>query len=245
MRTVLKFILVITFALFIISCGDDEQLFGPPKEYLEIKGLKSNQTELEYGETTTITAVIEYSGDELFLSYQWSSTFGSIAGSGKSAVYIALDEPGTQTITLTVTDGEVIAQEKVNITVKPPEHQLIIGENTHWQAVSLNNVLRYDVEVDEIFREKVELRYDIIQDTDESGAWLSIAIDGKPVLEDKTIGVPFTQKRIIERIDVSDVISAPGQYTIEFSLRLTNLVKQGWLLNAANIIGVEGTSERK
>ena len=244
MRIDLRFILIIAFALF-ISCGDDEQLYSPPKEYLEIKGLQSEQSEIEYGETTTITSDIEYSGDESFLSYQWEATAGSISGDGKNAIFIAPDEPGTQTITLTVTDGEVIAQEKVNITTKPPDHQLTIGENTYWQAASLKDILRYDVEIDQIFREKVELRYDITQDKDEAGAWFSIAINGDAVLEDETIGAPFTPERITERIDVSDVIKAPGRYTIEFSLRLTNLVKQGWSLNETNLLGVEGTSERK
>ena len=245
MRLSLKLILIITFVLFIISCSDDEQLYSPPKEYLEIKGLQSEQTEIEYGETTTIRCDIEYSGEESFLSYKWEVTSGNIAGNGRSAIYIAPDESGTQTITLTVTDGEVIAQEKVNITIKPPDHQLIIGDNTHWQAASLNDVLRYDVKIDEIFKEKVELRYDIVQDKDDAGAWLSIAINGDFILEDKTVGEPFTPERIIERLDVSEVIKAPGHYTIEFSLRLTKLVKQGWLLNEANLLGTEGASARK
>ncbi len=244
MRINLKFILLITFVLF-ISCGDDEQLYSPPKEYLEIKELKSNQTEIEYGETTTITAVIEYSGDESLLSYQWSATAGNIAGKSSSATYIAPDEPGTQTITITVTDEVVIAQETVNIVIKSPAHQLIIGENTHWQAVSLNDVLRYDVKVDQIFRDRVELKYDITQDKDEAGAWLNITINGNFVLEDEKIGLPATPERTIERVDVSNVIKTPGLYTVEFSLSLLKRVGQGWLLNTANIIGVEGTSERK
>jgi len=244
MRIDLKFILLITFALF-ISCGDDGQLYSPPKEYLEIEELKSNQTEIEYGETTTITAVVEYSGDESFLSYQWSVTAGNISGHGDSATYIAPDEPGTQTITITVTDEVVITQATVNIVIKPPAHQLIIGENTYWQATSLNDVLQYDVKVDRILRDKVELRYDITQNKEEAGAWLSITINGDFVLRDKKIGLPATPKQTIERIDVSNVIKTPGLYTVEFSLSLPNLVKQAWLLNAANIIGVEGTSERK
>jgi hypothetical protein len=208
--------------------------------------LKSSAIELESGDTATIEAQVEYSGQESFLSYTWSATGGGIVGSGKRVVYIAPEEPGVQTITLTVTDGVVINQKSVTISVKAISGTLTIGSNTHWPAKALNDVLRYEVTVDRVSRNRVELKYDITQDQDKVDIFLSITINGTTVLNRKAIGgfIPSTAKRTVDKIDASNVIQAPGKYIIEFSLELINLVKNGWLLNEAKLIGVEGRAER-
>ncbi|MFQ6041189.1 MAG: hypothetical protein ACE5PV_10065 [Candidatus Poribacteria bacterium] len=234
-------------ALFIIitGCGED-QLYAPARGALKIVELKSSMTELESGDTATIECQVEYSGQEAFLSYTWNATGGSIKGNGKQIIYTAPEEPGVQTITLTVTDGEVIDQRSITISVKAISNAITVASDTHWPAKELNDVLRYEVTVDAVFSDRVELKYDINQDRDKVDAFLSITVDGTVVLNKKAIGgfIPSTAERTIDKIDVSDVIQAPGRYTIEFSLELTHLVENGWLLNEAKLLRVEGTSRR-
>ncbi|HIE28671.1 TPA: hypothetical protein EYP66_15435 [Candidatus Poribacteria bacterium] len=233
-------------ALFIITgCGED-QLYAPARGTLKIAELKSSMIELESGDTAIIECQVEYSGQEAFLSYTWNATGGSIEGNGKQIIYTAPEEPGVQTITLTVTDGEVIDQQSITISVKAISNTIIIGSDTHWPAKELNDVLRYEVTVDAVFSDRVELKYDITQDQDKVDAFLSITVDGTVVLNKKAIGgfIPSTAERTIDKIDVSDVIQTPGRYTIEFSLELTHIVENGWLLNEAKLLRVEGMSRR-
>jgi len=232
--------------LFIITGCGEEQLYAPARGTLEIIELKSSVTELESGDTATIEVQVEYSGQGTFLSYTWNPTGGSIAGNGKKVVYTAPEEPGVQTITFTVTDGEVIDQQSITISVKAISNILTIGSNTHWPAEALNDILRYEVTVDGVFSNRVELKYDITQDQDKVDAFFSITINGTVALDKKAIGgfIPSTAERTVEKIDVSNVIQEPGKYTIEFSLELTNLVKNGWRLNEVKLLRVEGTSRR-
>ena len=110
----------------------------------------------------------------------------------------------------------------------------------------MNDILRYEVTVDGVFSNRVELKYDITQDQDKVDAFFSITINGTVALDKKAIGgfIPSTAERTVEKIDVSNVIQEPGKYTIEFSLELTNLVKNGWRLNEVKLLRVEGTSRR-
>jgi hypothetical protein len=231
--------------LIIIGCGED-QLYAPVRGTLKITELTSSATELDSGDTATIECQVEYSGQESFLSYTWSVTSGNIAGNGKQVVYTAPEEPGVQTITITVTDGTVIDQQSITISVKAISSMITVGSNTHWPAKALDDVLRYEVTIDKVSNNKVELKYDITQDQDKVDTFLSITINGTTVLNKKAIGgfIPSTAERTIDKIDVSNVIRAPGKYTIEFSLELTNLVKNGWLLNEAKLLRVEGTSRQ-
>ena len=241
---IIAFIFIISL-LIIAGCGEDEILYSPVKETLQITALDSNQTELFPGETMTINSTIEYSGKESLLSYIWQVTGGSIANNGKSAVYIAPDESGEYTITLTVTDDIVDAQKSINVFVKAAPHTLIIDSNTHWPATTLKDVLQYDIQVDSVFDDWVELKYDIIQDQAQADAFLSISINDVVVVDEKPIGgfIPSTDKRTIEKSDVSNLIRAPGQYTVTFTLKLASRVERGWLLNEAKLFGVEGASE--
>ena len=234
------------FSLFIITGCGEEPLYAPARGTLEILELKSNVTELESGDTVTIEAQVKYSGREAFLDYTWNATGGSISGNSKQIVYTAPEEPGVQTITLTVTDGDVIDQQSITISVKAISNMLTIDSSTHWPAEALNDVLRYEVTVDGVFSNRVELKYDITQDQDKVDAFFSIIIDGTTVLSEKAIGgfIPSTAERTVDKIDVSHFIQAPGKYTIEFSLELTNLVENGWLLNEAKLLRVEGASKQ-
>ncbi len=240
---------VIISILIIAGCGEDEILYSPVKETLQITTLDSSQTELFPGETMTINSTIEYSGKESLLSYTWQVTGGSIANNGKSAVYIAPDESGEYTITLMVTDDIVDDQKSITVFVKAAPHTLIIDSNTHWPATTLKNVLQYDIQVDSVFDNWVELKYDIIQDQAQADAFLSISINDVVVndVDEKPIGgfIPSTDKRTIEKSDVSNLIRAPGQYTVTFTLKLASRVERGWLLNEAKLFGVEGISKRR
>ena len=231
--------------LIIMGCGEDN-LYAPGRGTLKITELQSSLTELDSGDTTTIECQVEYSGQESFLSYTWSATSGNIAGNGKQVVYTAPEESGVQTITLTVTDGVIIDQQSITISVQAISSMITIGSNTHWPEKALDDVLRYEVTIDKVSNNKVELKYDITQDQDKVDAFLSIIVNGTTVLNKKAIGgfIPSTAERTVDKIDVSNVIQAPGKYTIEFSLELTNLVKNGWLLNEAKLLRVEGTSKQ-
>jgi len=238
--------LITILSLFIIiGCGED-QLYAPARGTLEIVELKSNLIELESGDEATIECQVNYSGQAAFLSYTWDATDGNIVGNGKQVVYTAPEEPGAQTITLTVTDGDVIDQQSITISIEAISNMITIASNTYWPAETLDDVLQYEVTVDEIFSDRIELKYDIIQDQDNVDAFLSITVNGVAALNKKAIGgfIPSTAERTIDKIDVSNFVQEPGKYTIEFVLELTNLVDNGWLLNEAKLLRVEGTSRQ-
>ncbi|MYI95149.1 hypothetical protein F4083_12665 [Candidatus Poribacteria bacterium] len=99
------------------------------------------------------------------------------------------------------------------------------------------------MKVDEIFRENIKLRYEILQDTARAGAFLSITINSISVVQDRTIGAvqPNEPQMIGDEIDVSSVITAPGNYELSLTLEIVNVMEDAWLLRKLTLIGVEGT----
>ena len=86
------FALCFLLLIFIFGCGED---FPILTETLDITNLTVTQSSIGVGETTTIEAVVNYSGDNTVLLYTWTADAGSIQGFDGRATYIA---PGDQGI---------------------------------------------------------------------------------------------------------------------------------------------------
>jgi hypothetical protein len=227
----------------IFGCGED---FPILTESLEINDLKATQSSIGAGETTTVTASVDYSGDETVLIYNWTVNAGTMQSSGSKATYIAPSSPGTYSISLRVTDGVVSRERTIAITVSQQSTEsLILDLNTHWPAVARKDKLAYSVNVKSVSTTNVLLHYDITQDQDQFDAFLSIQIGQRIVLPEMAIGAeqPSTAKRTMDDIDVSSVITGPGRYMITFYIEPGDRVGNGWLMNEAKIIGVQGTSD--
>jgi hypothetical protein len=227
----------------IFGCGED---FPILTETLEISNLEAVQSSVGVGETTTVEASVDYSGDETVLMYTWTADAGIISGTGSRATYIAPGNPGTYSIDVTVTDGVISAGKTVDISVgEQAVDSLILDRDTHWPATAHKDKLAYDVRIKSITSGRVLLHYDITQDQDEFDAFLSIQIGQRTILEETAIGAeqPSTAKRTIDDIDVSNVITSPGRYMITFYIRPGDRVQNGWLMNEAKITGVQGTSD--
>ncbi|UCC15908.1 MAG: hypothetical protein JSU58_05905, partial [Dehalococcoidales bacterium] len=133
---------------------------------------------------------------------------------------------------------------QINVSQQAVE-SLILDLDTHWPATAHKDKLAYNVKINKVVSSKVLLYYDITQDRDEFDAFLSIQIDQTIVLQETAIGAeqPSTAKRTVREIDVSSVIASPGRYMITFYIRPGDRVENGWLMNEAKIIGVQGTSD--
>lgn len=228
--------------LLITGCGEDIGQVGPQDKLkiVKIEGLE----ELDPGSTTTLKAAVEYSGDERFLRYKWSASNGQISSQGQTAVYIAPPNPGTDTVTLTVTDGILTEKKSTSIVIRPTvSHELLIGAKIHWPAVAENDVLKFNVKVEQIFSPKIKLRYEIQKDKDRFNAFLSLEVNKKIVLADKGVGDDLPGGRSLGEVDVSNIVKAPGGYLFAFYIKPGNRIKDGWILNSAKLIGVEGTSD--
>jgi hypothetical protein len=242
-KAVIRFALCCLALAVIFGCGED---FPILTESLEISDLKATQSSIGAGETTTINASVDYSGDQTVLIYKWTASAGTIQGSDSKATYIAPSSPGTYSISLRVTDGVVSRERTVAITVGQQFiESLILDRDTHWPAAARKDKLAYNVNIKSVVSGRVLLHYDITQDQDEFDAFLSIQIGQKTVLQEMAIGAeqPSTAKRTINDIDVSSVITSPGRYMITFYIEPGDRVENGWLMNEAKIIGVQGTSD--
>lgn len=218
-----------------------------PQETLEIKNLKAEKSLLNPGETTTIEVSVSYSGDTAVLMYRWAAEVGSIIGTGKRVNYIAPPvNPGSYSISVTVTDGLISAEKTIGVTVDQQfVDSLILARNTYWPALAHKDKLAYDVRITSLVGGKVLLYYDITQDQDKLDAFLSIQINEKVILAERAIGnvLPSTGIRTMEDINLTNVITGPGRYIITFYIRPGDRAKNGWLLNEAKLIGIKGTSD--
>jgi len=237
------FALCFLLLIFIFGCGEDFPIFT---ETLEITNLTVTQSSIGVGETTTIEAVVNYSGDETVLLYTWTADAGSIQGFDGRATYIAPGDQGIYVISLRVSDGVISDERTVEINVgKQSVESMTLDFDTHWPAEAPKDSLAYSVNIKNVVSEKVLIHYDITQDQDEFDAFLSIQVDQTVVLEETAIGAeqPSTAKRTVDEVDVSHIITGPGRYMVTFYIRPGDRVLNGWLLNEAKIIGVQGTSD--
>jgi hypothetical protein len=243
-RIIVRLALCSLALVIIAGCGEDLPIFT---ETLAVNSLTAAQSSIGVGETTTIDASVDYSGDETILLYTWTADAGQIHGSDSSATYIAPGTPGTYTISLRVTDGVVIDERTIGITVSQHSiESLILDIDTYWPAAAKKDKLAYSVNIKSVVSEKVLLHYDITQDQTPFDAFLSIEIGQTVVLPEMAIGAeqPSTDKRTIDDIDVTSVITGPGRYTVTFYiLSPGDITVNGWLMNEAKIIGVTGTSD--
>jgi len=242
-KIIIRFALCSLILVVIFGCGEDFPIFT---ETLEISELEVTRSSIGTGETTTIEASVDYSGDETVLIYNWTASAGTIQGAGDKATYIAPGSSGTYSISLRVTDGVISRERTVAITVgQQSVESLILDRNTHWPAAASKDKLAYDVNIKTVVSGKILLHYDITQDQDEFDAFLSIQIGQKTVLPEMAIGgeLPSTAKRTIDEIDVSSVITGTGRYMVTFYIRPGDRVENGWLMNEAKIVGVQGTSD--
>lgn len=234
-------ILSILCAIGLISACDTNNLLSIDKEMLEID-LEADSQTLNIGDTTTITAKVTYSGDSADLDYEWEASSGRIVGEGKNVVFVAPESAGTYTITLEITDGTVTARQDIQIEVQIG-HAIVVTPNRYWQGNTRIQTLTFRVNVDEVFRDNIRLRYEILQDTARTGASLSIAINDTFVDQDRAIGAvqPAGPLLIADEVDVSSVLRAPGNYELTLTLEIFNVMEDAWLLQKLTLIGVEGT----
>jgi len=239
-KTTVYFALCSLLLVVIMGCGDDFSLLS---ETLEIDNIEVSQSSIGVGETTVAEAFVSYSGDATVLIYEWSADAGTVGGSDNRATYIAPGTSGTYFITLKVSDGAVSDEKTVQINVgEQAGDSLILDFDTHWPATDQKDKLSYRVNVASVTGTRTLIHYDITQDEDEFDAFLSIEIGQTNVLPEKAIGAeqPSTAKRTVDQIDVSHIVNTPGVHIIAFYIRPGDRVQNGWLLNEAKIIGVQG-----
>ncbi|MDE0088945.1 MAG: hypothetical protein OXU23_24720 [Candidatus Poribacteria bacterium] len=234
-------ILCLLCAIAFVSACDTENLLNIDGEMLEID-LQSESQTLNIGDTTTITATVNYSGNPAVLVYEWNASGGRIIGNGESVVYVAPESAGTYTITLEVSDGTVTERNDIRIEVNIG-HAIVAMPNRYWQGNTFTQTLTYRLNVEEIFRDNITLRYEILQDTARAGAFLTITINGTPVIRNNAIGAvqPAEMLLVADGVDVSRIITAPGNYELALTLEVVNVMEDAWLLRKLTLIGVEGT----
>jgi len=200
------------------------------------------------GDTTTIEAMSEYSGDGTALTHVWTTNAGAIQGTGSKATYRAPEKAGTYSINVRATDGAVSSERTAEIDVEQQdatESSVLLGSNAYFPAQALKDQLSYNLKVTRIPGTKVILHFDVTQDKDKFDSFFSIEIGDKAILQDMAIGneQPSTGIRTIRDIDVTDVITSPGQYIITFYIRPGDRAEKGWLMNEARVMGIEGSVE--
>lgn len=208
--------------------------------------LAAESNSLNIGDTTTISANITYSGNTDVLVYKWSTTGGRISGEGSNVVYIAPETEGSYTITLEVSDGTVTEKDELRITVNIG-HAIVATPKRYWQGNSFTQSLTFQLNVQKVIQENLRLRYDILQDTARTGAFLSISINGASVVRNRAIGEvqPLEMIPIADEVDVSSVIREPGNYELSLTLEVVNVMQDAWLLRKLTLIGAEGTITEK
>ncbi len=234
-------ILCLMCAIGLISACDTSNLLSIDEEMLDID-LESESQTLNIGDTTTIKATVNYSGDSAALVYEWQASAGRIVGSGENVVYVAPESAGTYTITLEVSGGIVTARADIRIEVHIG-HAIVAMPNRYWQGNTFTQTLTYQLNVEELFRDNITLRYEILQDTARAGAFLTIALNGTPVIRNRAIGAvqPAEPLLIADDVDVSRILTAPGNYELSLTLEVVNVMEDAWLLRKLTLIGVEGT----
>lgn len=235
-------VLILPLLIGLIAGCDSENLLSLDGEMLEIVTLRPETQTLNIGNTTTLTATVSYSGDTIALAYRWHVSGGKIVGDGSSVVYIAPETAGTYTITFEVTDGAVTASQDIRIEVSVG-NAIVAMSNRYWQGNAFTQTLTYRLDVRKLFREKITLRYEILQDAARVGAFLSVAINNTSLIRNRAIGAvqPAEPLLIADEIDVSSVLRAPGQYELTFTLEVVNIMEDAWLLRKLYLIGAEGT----
>lgn len=204
--------------------------------------LAADSDTINIGDTTTISATITYSGNTDVLDYRWSTTGGRISGEGSNVVYIAPETEGAYTITLEVSDGTVTEKDELRISVKIG-HAIIATPNRYWQGNAFTQSLSFRLNVQQILQNNLRLRYDILQDTARTGAFLSIFINGTSIVRNRAIGEvqPPEMIPIADEVDVSDVIREPGNYELTLTLEVVDVMEDAWLLRKLTLIGATGT----
>jgi hypothetical protein len=247
-RNIIRFGLCLLALVVISGCGED---FPILTRTLEVSGIEVAESSIGVGETTRVKASVDYSGDETVLMYDWTVEAGEIQeieDRAGEAIYKAPDEQGTYFINVVVSDGSTSDEGTVEIMVgQQAIESLILDRDTHWPAAAHKDKLAYNVNIKKVVSQRVLLHYDITQDQDEFDAFLTIQIGQNIVTvpEEMAIGgeQPSTAKRTVRDIDVSNVITGPGRYMITFYIMPGDRVENGWLMNEAKVIGVEGTSD--
>ena len=231
--------------LILIGCGDDENPIRPTRHTVEINELSLTNQTLDPGDAATVTATFDYSGDAADLIFTWEASGGQIAGDTSSVTYVAPDAPGVYTITLELTDGFELDAGSIMVEVVALQ-SLSIASNTHWAGQDETLVLKYQVNVTQILRPTVTLRYELLQNAAKTGAFLSVEVNGGLLVEEEAIGEvqPVGKPVITGEVDVSGIIASPGAYELTLTLVVVNVVERGWLLQKAELIGVEGSAVR-
>lgn len=121
-----------------------------------------------------------------------------------------------------------------------PVYEALEG-GSYWQPSGGTQAFRLAVHT--LLREKRRLRYHIVQNQAQSGAFLSVAIDNTFLVKDKAIGKvqPTAPLLISDELDISSVLRAPGHYELTFTLKVIDTPEKGWLLRKIELIGVDGT----
>lgn len=235
------FTVVLWFTLSVIIACDTSNLLSIDAETLKIK-IESEAHTVNIGDTTTINANVNYSGDSSILSYEWQASGGRIAGDGASVVYVVPQTSGTYTIKVKVFDGNVTANDAIQVEVKLG-HAIVTMPDSYWQGNTFTQSLTYRVNIEKIFRDDITLQYEILQDTARAGVFLTITINDIPVVRNRAIGdvQPADQLLIADDVDISSNIIGPGTYEFIFTLDVVNVMEDAWLLRKLTLIGVEGT----
>jgi WD40 repeat protein len=87
-------------------------------ETLKLSDIRFNNTMITAGDTTTIEAMSEYSGDGTALTHLWTTNAGAIQGSGSKATYRAPEKAGTYSINVKATDGAISSERTAEISVE-------------------------------------------------------------------------------------------------------------------------------
>lgn len=240
LRILLPIFCVLCVMCIVPAC-DTENLLNLDSEMLDID-LESDSQTLNIGDTTTIKANVDYSANADVLVYEWNTNGGRIVGEGTSIVYIAPENTGTYTITLEVTDGKVTVRDEIRITVNIG-HAIIASPNRYWQGNTFTQTLKYRLNVDEVFLDNIRLRYEILQETARTGAFLTISIDDTTIVRNRDIGEvqPDGPVLIADEVDVSSILQSSGVYELKLTLEIVNVMQDAWLLQKLTIIGVEGS----
>ena len=112
-RQLIVCLLISLGTLSIMGCGhwkdlitdSDRDLTDLSQETLDLSLLPIEQLDLCVGEGIKLEAAVEYSGDDTELRYHWTSTAGTIYGTGQQVIYVAPKETGTCTIICRVSNG--------------------------------------------------------------------------------------------------------------------------------------------
>ena len=130
-RLVLVLTILAVAALFSNACGKEQEKQIPVENQTPvISSVSGDPASVAPGESSTITCVAsDPDGDSL--SYDWSTTGGSLSGTGKVVTWTAPDVAGTYSISVTVDDGRGGTADKsytitVTVVAKKPNKPPVI-----------------------------------------------------------------------------------------------------------------------